>query len=33
MTFIGLVTTQPGIGSALTAAMPSNRVGSVQASR
>ena len=33
MTFIGVVTTQPGIGSAFTAAMPSNSVGSVQASR
>ena len=33
MTFIGVVTTQPGIGSAFTAAIPSNSVGSVHASR
>ena len=33
MTFIGVVTTHPGIGSAFTAAMPSNNVGSVHASR
>ena len=31
--FSGFVTTQPGIGSAFSATMPSNSVGSVQARR